>query len=43
MPNTTESFNQMAIKDIVRDIKETHGKVSDMPFNEAAFVNVPSV
>jgi actin-like protein 6A len=42
-PNTSASFHNFAVREIVRDIKETHFKVSDSPYSDSSFANVPTV
>ena len=42
-PNTHPSFHEWSVKDIVRDIKETHCKITDNPYSEDTFSNVPPV
>lgn len=43
VPNTTESYKQFMIKEIVRDIKETVCRVSDVAFDEQAHQNIPGI
>mmetsp|Transcript_33924 Transcript_33924/g.59133 ORF Transcript_33924/g.59133 Transcript_33924/m.59133 type:complete len:418 (+) Transcript_33924:44-1297(+) len=42
-PNTTPSFHNFAVRDIIRDIKESNFKVSDSPYSDSSFANVPTV
>ena len=43
LPFTHRSFEQASVMEIIRDMKETHCKVSDTAFSDAAYQNVPSV
>jgi actin-like protein 6A len=43
LPNTTASYRDYAISEVVRDIKETVCRVSDITFNEEANSNIPAV
>lgn len=42
-PNTTPSFHTFAVREIFRDIKEMNFKVSDSPYSDSSFANVPTV
>ncbi|OMJ73536.1 hypothetical protein SteCoe_27760 [Stentor coeruleus] len=42
-PNTDPTYHEFAIREIVKDIKESTFKVSDSPFSDSAFSNVPCV
>eukprot|EP01119_Soliformovum_irregulare_P024976 TRINITY_DN9104_c0_g1_i1.p1 TRINITY_DN9104_c0_g1~~TRINITY_DN9104_c0_g1_i1.p1 ORF type:complete len:403 (+),score=109.12 TRINITY_DN9104_c0_g1_i1:79-1287(+) len=42
-PNTTDSFRDYAISEIVRDIKETVCRVSEGPFDEEANASIPGI
>lgn len=42
-PNTHPSFHRAAMLEIVRDIKETHCKVSDTAYSDASYQNIPTV
>jgi len=40
--HTTNSFKQFSILQLVRDIKESGGRLSETPFDEAANTNIPN-
>lgn len=42
-PNTTPSFHNFSVREIIRDIKESNFKVSDSPYSDSSFANVPTV
>ena len=42
-PDTDPTYHDFSVREIVKDIKESTFKVSDSPFSDSAFSNVPSV
>jgi len=43
LPNTTESYRQYMIKQIIRDLKESVCRISDSTFDEQSNANIPSI
>ena len=41
-PNTDPSFHDFMVREIVREVKESSCKVSDTPYSETGFSNVPA-